>query len=255
KQDKIEWTPSFEEGDSRETETQDEFTVVRNLLRRFERVDCERPVRGFGRGRGGMQGSGRRGGINRSFDGFNHRGKQEFERQSGNDHIGMEQTAPIEETAESAEQPRASEGGPLNKVAEGEPLEEVVQEMTLDEWKNLQQQNRPRHEFNIRKPESTVPSKAVVIHKSKYSDDLHKEHIEDDSHVFRRSMNDITSRLDINFGSLSLPGRRSRGARGGRGRGRGRGCGRQVEETRPQPAAAVQHVAPNPDDLEDFPAL
>lgn len=51
-------------------------------------------------------------------------------------------------------------------------MEEVVQEMTLDEWKNLQQQNRPKPEFNIRKPESTVPSKAVVIHKSKYSDDV-----------------------------------------------------------------------------------
>lgn len=51
-------------------------------------------------------------------------------------------------------------------------MEEVAQEMTLDEWKNLQQQNRPKPEFNIRKPESTVPSKAVVIHKSKYRDDV-----------------------------------------------------------------------------------
>ncbi|KAK2119250.1 hypothetical protein P7K49_000636 [Saguinus oedipus] len=44
--------------------------------------------------------------------------------------------------------------------------------MTLDEWKNLQEQTRPKPEFNIRKPESTVPSKAVVIHKSKYRDDV-----------------------------------------------------------------------------------
>lgn len=52
-------------------------------------------------------------------------------------------------------------------------MEEVAaQEMTLDEWKNLQQQSRPKPEFNIRKPESTVPSKAVVIHKSKYRDDV-----------------------------------------------------------------------------------
>lgn len=50
-------------------------------------------------------------------------------------------------------------------------MEEVVQEMTLDEWKNLQEQNRPKREFNIRKPETSVPSKAVVIHKSKYRDD------------------------------------------------------------------------------------
>lgn len=53
-------------------------------------------------------------------------------------------------------------------------MEEVVQEMTLDEWKNLQEQSRPKPEFNIRKPETTVPSKAVVIHKSKYRDDVSK---------------------------------------------------------------------------------
>ncbi|NXW50254.1 HABP4 protein, partial [Nyctiprogne leucopyga] len=224
--------------------------LTRNLLfRPIERLDRERPIRGRGGGRGGIRGRGRGGGINRSFDGIDQRGKREFERQSGNDKIGMEQTAPMEETAETAEQPGASEGESLNKVTEGEPMEEVVQEMTLDEWKNLQQQNRPKPEFNIRKPESTVPSKAVVIHKSKYSDDLQKEDFEDDSHVFRRPVNDITSQLDINFGSLPRPGRGSRGARGGRGRGR------RVEETPPRPEVVVQLVAPNPDDPDDFPAL
>ncbi|NWS21243.1 HABP4 protein, partial [Pachyramphus minor] len=218
-----------------------------HLYRPVERLDCERPIRGRGGGRGGMRGRGRGGRINRSFDGYDQRGKREFERQSGNDKTGMEQAAPMEETVETAEQPGTSEGEPLSKAAEAEPVEEVVQEMTLDEWKNLQQQNRPKPEFNIRKPESTVPSKAVVIHKSKYRDDLHKEGFEDDSHVFRRPVNDITSQLDINFGSLPRPGRGSRGARGGRGR--------RVEEIRPQSKVVVQPVAPNPDDPEDFPAL
>ncbi|KAM6289948.1 intracellular hyaluronan-binding protein 4 [Aegotheles albertisi] len=269
KQDKTEWRPSFREYHSYETERQAEFTVGRPI----ERLDRERPIRGHGGGRGGMRGRGRGGGVNRSFNGCDQRGKREFERQSGNykvgmtadgrkgggrarnwgtvkdDTSGMEQTAPTEETAETTEQPGASEGQPLNKVDEGEPMEEVVQEMTLDEWKNLQQQKRPKPEFNIRKPESTVPSKAVVIHRSKYSDDLQKEDFEDDSHVFRRPVNDITSQLDINFGSLSRPGRGSRGARGGRGRGR------RPEEAVPQPEVVVQIVAPNPDDPEDFPAL
>ncbi|XP_009694822.1 PREDICTED: intracellular hyaluronan-binding protein 4, partial [Cariama cristata] len=276
KQDKTERRPSVREYRSRGTERQVEFTVERYVSYRekpIERLDCERPIRGRGGGRGGMQGRGRGGGINRSFDGFDQRGRWEFERQSGNDKTGMkaddkkggggarnwvtvkddtsvmEQTAPMEETAETTEQPEASEGEALNKVAEGEPNEEIVQEMTLDEWKNLQQQNRPKPEFNIRKPESTVPSKAVVIHKSKYSDDLQKEDFEDDSYVFRRPVNDITSQLDINFGSLPRPGRGSRGARGGRGRGR------RVEETGLQPQVVVQLVAPNPDDPEDFPAL
>ncbi|NWU68322.1 HABP4 protein, partial [Pterocles burchelli] len=249
KQDKTEWRPSFRQYCSYERERQAEFTVERNLLfRPVERLDRERPIRGRGGGRGGMRGRGRGGGINRSFDGFDQRGKHEFERQSGNGITEIEQTAPMEETAETAEQPGTSEGEPLNKVAEGEPVEEVVQEMTLDEWKNLQQQNRPKPEFNIRKPESTVPSKAVVIHKSKYSYDLQKDDFEDDSHVFRRPVNDITSQLDINFGSLPRPGRGSRGARGGRG------CGIRVE-IGPPPEVGVQLVAPNPDDPEDFPAL
>ncbi|NXH09364.1 HABP4 protein, partial [Bucco capensis] len=243
KQERIEWRPSFREYRSCETERQGISTMERQV----ERLDHERPMRGRGGGRVGMRGRGRGRGINRSFDDFDQRGKWEFERQSGRDKIGMEQTAPVDKTAETAEQLGTSEGEPLNKVAEGEPVEEVVQEMTLDEWKNLQQQNRPKPEFNIRKPESTVPSKAVVIHKSKYSNDLQKDDFEDDSHVFRRAVNDITSQLDINFGSLPRPGRRLRGARGGRG------CGRHVEETGPRPE--VQPVAPNPDDPEDFPAL
>lgn len=61
----------------------------------------------------------------------------------------------------------------LSRVPELEVEEETqVQEMTLDEWKTLQEQTRPKPEFNIRKPESSVPSRAVVIHKSKYRDDV-----------------------------------------------------------------------------------
>lgn len=45
---------------------------------------------------------------------------------------------------------------------------EVALEMTLDEWKALQEQSRPKVELNIRKADTSVPSKAVVIHKSKF---------------------------------------------------------------------------------------
>uniref|UniRef100_A0A8C3QM99 Hyaluronan binding protein 4 n=1 Tax=Cyanoderma ruficeps TaxID=181631 RepID=A0A8C3QM99_9PASS len=243
KKEKTEWRPSFREYRPYGEQRQVEFSVERPV----ERLDYERPIRGRGGGRGRMRGRGRGGGLNGSFDGFDQRRKREAERQSRNDKTGMQQTAPMEETVETPEQPGTSEGEPLSKAAEGEPMEEVVQEMTLDEWKNLQQRNRPKPEFNIRKPESTVPSKAVVIHKSKYSDDLQKEDFEDDSHVFRKPVNDITSQLDINFGNLPYPGRGSRGARGGRGRGR--------RPEGPRPEVVVQLVAPNPDDPEDFPAL
>ncbi|XP_064260213.1 intracellular hyaluronan-binding protein 4 isoform X1 [Passer domesticus] len=267
KQDKTEWRPSFREYRPYGAQRQVEFSVERPV----ERLDYERPIRGRGGGRGRMRGRGRGGGLNGSFDGFDQRRKREPESQSGSDKTGVKaddkkggggarsyratkddtsgkgQTASVEETVDSPEQPGTSEGEPLSKAAEGEPMEEVVQEMTLDEWKNLQQRNRPKPEFNIRKPESTVPSKAVVIHKSKYSDDLQKEDYEDNSHVFRKPVNDITSQLDINFGSLPRPGRGSRGARGGRGR--------RPEETGRRPEVVVQLVAPNPDDPEDFPAL
>ncbi|XP_053824996.1 intracellular hyaluronan-binding protein 4 isoform X2 [Vidua chalybeata] len=210
KQDKTEWRPSFREYRPYGAQRQVEFSVER-VVKADDRKD----------GRGARN------------------------CRTMIDMSGKEQSASMEETVGTLEQPGTSEGEPLSKAAEGDPMEEVVQEMTLDEWKNLQQRNRPKPEFNIRKPESTVPSKAVVIHKSKYSDDLRKEDFEDNSHVFRKPVNDITSQLDINFGSLPRPGRGSRGARGGRGR--------RPEETASQPE--VQLVAPNPDDPEDFPAL
>ncbi|XP_034955405.2 intracellular hyaluronan-binding protein 4 isoform X1 [Zootoca vivipara] len=270
KQDKAEWRPSFREYRPHEMERQAELTLERPI----DRFDRERPMRGRGGGRGGMRGRGRGGGMNRTFNGFDQRGKREFDRQSGSDKTGvraedkrggsgprnwgavkddmseLEQTAPMEETAETEENPGAPEGESPTKVAEGEPVEEVVQEMTLDEWKNLQEQSRPKPEFNIRKPETTVPSKAVVIHKSKYRDDVLKEDFEDDAHFFRKAANDITSQLDINFGNLPRPGRGARGARGGRGRVR------RVEDSGGHRPEVMMHTtAPNPDDPEDFPAL
>lgn len=54
-----------------------------------------------------------------------------------------------------------------HRPSETEEVIEVAIEMTLDEWKALQEQSRPKAELNIRKAETSVPSKAVVIHKSK----------------------------------------------------------------------------------------
>lgn len=47
---------------------------------------------------------------------------------------------------------------------------QVAMEMTLDEWKAMQEISRPKTEFNIRKAENTIPSKAKVIHQSKYQE-------------------------------------------------------------------------------------
>ncbi|XP_053323556.1 intracellular hyaluronan-binding protein 4 isoform X4 [Spea bombifrons] len=190
--------------------------------------------------RGGMRGRGR-GGFSRNNEGENQRGKREFERHSGSDRADVEPT-PVEEPLENQEP--TEEEQDVKMADEG--ADEFTKEMSLDEWKLMQDQRRAKIDFNLRKPESSVPSKAVVIHKSKFNNNLN-ENEEDYHYAFRKPVNDITTQLDINFGSLSRPGR------GGRGGGRGR-----VRKEEPFPHAVV-HVdvaaAPNPDDPEDFPAL
>lgn len=47
-------------------------------------------------------------------------------------------------------------------------LVQVAMEMTLDEWKAMQEMSRPKAEFNIRKAEGKIPCKAKVIHESKH---------------------------------------------------------------------------------------
>ncbi|XP_038660712.1 intracellular hyaluronan-binding protein 4 isoform X2 [Scyliorhinus canicula] len=259
----------FRERRPNETEGAPEFPIEAPI----DRLD-----RASVRGRGGGRGRGRgRGGFPRSVDGFDLRGKREFERHSGNDKAGLKpedkrggsgsrnwgtvrddlretETTPADEATEMEEPQEVLEGDAENKLNEGEheaTVDDGPHEMTLDEWKALQEQTRSKKEFNIRKPDSSVLSKAVVIHKSKYEGDEQKEESdEEDHHYFRRSANDITSKLDINFGSLTRPGR-------GRGGARGRGRAKRINETRPElPAAEMSQVsAPNPDDPEDFPAL
>ncbi|XP_039614800.1 intracellular hyaluronan-binding protein 4-like isoform X2 [Polypterus senegalus] len=213
----------------------------------------DRPMRGRGAGRGGFRGRGR-GGFQRNFDGFDQRGKREFERHSGSDRAETEQNVPVEEAPET----EASENPDIDGEGRGvdgevDQQEEVAAEMSLDEWKALQEQSKPKAEFNIRKPDTKMPSKAFVIHISKYINLLGDA---EDRQVFRRPTNDITSQLDINFGNLSRP---SRGGRGGRGRGRGFASRPEAvaqAEVAPAPAPAqAQALAPNPDDPEDFPAL
>ncbi|XP_044230789.1 intracellular hyaluronan-binding protein 4-like isoform X2 [Thunnus albacares] len=133
---------------------------------------------------------------------------------------------------------------------DGEMVVQVAMEMTLDEWKALQETSRPKAEFNIRKAENKIPSKAKVIHQSKHVETLKEtlDDMEDEGNFLRRSVNDITSLLDINFGSLGRP------TRGGRGRG-ARG-GPTTRPERPKPIMEREdELAPDPDDPEDFPAL
>uniref|UniRef100_A0AAZ3PHY1 Hyaluronan/mRNA-binding protein domain-containing protein n=1 Tax=Oncorhynchus tshawytscha TaxID=74940 RepID=A0AAZ3PHY1_ONCTS len=206
----------------------------------------ERPVdqgERAARGRGGGRGRGMRGNSNfRSTDGFDQRGKREFERHSGSDRTGVRSEekrggsgprnwGSMRDHMSAAADGAPTEGGDGDELAdsaetganrapetegEGEAVVEVSVEMSLDEWKALQEQNRPKKEFNLRKADTIVPSDSVVIHKSKKQ--VEEEVEEDDAAALRRPVNDITAKLKIDFGSLGRPSRGTRGGgRGGRG--------------------------------------
>ncbi|XP_017159959.1 SERPINE1 mRNA-binding protein 1 isoform X4 [Poecilia reticulata] len=250
----------------------------------------DRPMRGRGGGRGGRGGRGR--GMGRS-DGFDSRGKREFDRHSGSDRSlkgedkrggsgshnwgtvkdelnELDQSNVTEENPEGEEHPPAdSENKRENEVEEQK--EEGPKEMTLDEWKAMQDKERAKVEFNIRKAnEGADWNKGFVLHKSKAEQDKKGDLTEldiddskgDEEHHFRKPANDITSQLEINFGDLGRPGRGRGGPRGGRG-GRGRGGerserGERGEPTRPARGGRTDRSStsvPNVDDPEAFPAL
>ena len=158
----------------------------------------------------------------------------------------LEQSNVTEETPEGEEHPvvdTENKENEVEEVKEGGP-----KEMTLDEWKAIQNKDQTKVEFNIRKPNEGADGqwkKGFVLHKSK-SEEAHAEDSVMDHH-FRKPANDITSQLEINFGNLGRPGRGVRGGRGSRGRG-----GRPNRGIRTNKSSAS---APDVDDPEAFPAL
>ncbi|XP_078120624.1 SERPINE1 mRNA-binding protein 1 isoform X4 [Sander vitreus] len=264
----------------------------------------DRPPRGRGGGRGGRGGRGR--GMGRA-EGFDSRGKRDFDRHSGNDKSNQkseekrsgsgshnwgnvkDEASEAEQTAAPETTPEGEENAPAGSENKENEVEEVKnegpKEMTLDEWKAMQDKERTKVEFNIRKPNEGADSqwkKGYVLHKSKSEDRpvgavieaaeteaepapvYNKQGTPDDSsdHHFRKPANDITSQLEINFGDLGRPGRGRGGARGGRG-GRGGGGGGSGSSGvgsrtargggRSEKASGVS--VPNVDDPEAFPAL
>nr|XP_020507429.1 plasminogen activator inhibitor 1 RNA-binding protein-like isoform X1 [Labrus bergylta] len=259
----------------------------------------DRPPRGRGGSRGGRGGRGR--GMGRG-DGFDSRGKRDFDRHSGNDKSNQkseekragggsnnwgtvkEEVSEAEQTAAAETTPEGEENAPASSENKENEVEEVKnegpKEMTLDEWKAMQDKERTKVEFNIRKPNEGADSqwkKGYVLHKSKSEDVsekpvgalidtaetevepptlFHKQANPDDpsDHHFRKPANDITSQLEINFGDLGRPGRGRGGARGGRG-GRGGGGSRTARGGGRSEKQAGGVSVPNVDDPEAFPAL
>uniref|UniRef100_A0A3B4TB07 SERPINE1 mRNA binding protein 1a n=1 Tax=Seriola dumerili TaxID=41447 RepID=A0A3B4TB07_SERDU len=229
-------------GDAGEKPEGGEFSV--------EKPIGDRPMRGRGGARGGRGGRGR--GMGRS-DGFDSRGKREFDRHSGSDRSSLkgeekrggsgshnwgtvkdelnelDQSNNTEENPEGEEHPPADSENKENEVEEVK--EEGPKEMTLDEWKAMQDKERAKVDFNIRKAnEGADWNKGFVLCKCTKKKNHNWPFTPafvfqgEDEHHFRKPANDITSQLEINFGDLGRPGRGRGGPRGGRG-GRGRGGG------------------------------
>ncbi|XP_029295060.1 intracellular hyaluronan-binding protein 4-like isoform X2 [Cottoperca gobio] len=258
---------------------QEEYPQDFSIPKPYYNTDSDLGGRGGFRGRREARGGG---GYSRISEDFNLRGKRGYDRHSGTgispeekrggrgpwnwgsveDAAGelMEVTSDAPVKYEERQIP-AEEVNRALEDEDGEMMVQVAMEMTLDEWKALQETSRPKPEFNIRKGEDKIPSKAKVIHQSKHVEIAKEgtlEEVEDESHFLRRSVNDITSLLDINFGSLGRPSRggRGRGVRGGPVRG---GLARGGPASLPERAKLIlereEDLAPNPDDPEDFPAL
>ncbi|KAM5194648.1 intracellular hyaluronan-binding protein 4 isoform 1-T2 [Mantella aurantiaca] len=164
--------------------------VERPMEYSLDNFEKEKQVRNWvANQRGGFRGRAR-GGFPRNMENGNQRGRREFERHSGSDRarvraedkrggsgprnwgsikdvMSEEEPVPVE-NVENPEPFEAPEGEQEYKISE-ESIEDYLEEMSLDEWKSMMDQSRPKTEFNLRKPESSMPSKAVLIHKSKFA--------------------------------------------------------------------------------------
>eukprot|EP00088_Acartia_fossae_P048107 TRINITY_DN523_c0_g1_i2.p2 TRINITY_DN523_c0_g1~~TRINITY_DN523_c0_g1_i2.p2 ORF type:complete len:382 (+),score=175.77 TRINITY_DN523_c0_g1_i2:218-1363(+) len=248
---------------------------------------------GRGGGRGGGEGGNRgldrnageggRGGGGGGYRG----GKREFERKSGDNKTGVkaeekrggggkgnwgtmedelkgetedgnvtldENAVPKEEGAEksSGEEGAAGEGGADDKEKE----EEEPQQLTLDEWKSMQQRNE-KPKFNVRKAgegsDIDPKWKKAAAYKKEKADDEDDED-EDDQFVYSQRANRLKHiNVDLHFSDQQsnrggMRGRgRGRGGRGGGGGGRGPRDGDSRRGDRTQQYSL--------DDKNAFPAL
>jgi len=256
--------------------------------------------RGFGRGRGGPRGgrggprpeSGGRGGM--GGGGFGAPGeRRQFDRRSGDDKTGVKsvdkrdgsgahnwgsylddvkdqnQTGnPADESGEWAPPAEQTENADLNESGEAAPAkeEEENKEMTLDEYKAMQEKNRVKASFNIRKAGEGVDDKqwkkgtAYKKKPEEEEEESEEEEEEDDRHGNKKQL--VT---DIRITFADNPRRGGRGGRGrgeGRGRGRGRGEGRggfggdrEQERRPPREPRGPRESAPRIENEEEFPSL
>nr|XP_044997172.1 ubiquitin carboxyl-terminal hydrolase 17-like protein 6 [Jaculus jaculus] len=72
----------------------------------------------------------------------------------------------------------------------------ATKEMSLDQWKSLQERNRLKPQFNLRRVEVTLPPNVVIIHKAKYRGDLGENQAEKENSLVQAGV-----RLECDQGS------------------------------------------------------
>ncbi|ESN99083.1 hypothetical protein HELRODRAFT_188995 [Helobdella robusta] len=232
------------------------------------------------RGRGGY----RRGGYNRGgrggHDGLDRNVKREFDRHSGSDKSGlkphekregggahnwgsvkddiadhMNNAGVSDLTDTNRSDPTEENVLPDQPVVDGEAevkKEPEEKQLTLDEWKKLEDEKRVKSQFNIRKANEGCSdpkwNKMFVLKKKEDDEEEEYEEEDDDDSGFdgKKSKNVVPIRITFND---ARRGNRGRGGRGGPGGSR-RNDGDVMEKKKTKEAPA-----PNVADEKDFPSL
>lgn len=209
--------------------------------------------RGRGRGRGGRGGGGRgRGGVPTERGGFG--GKRDFDRHSGSDRTGVKATEKregggshnwgtvkddieeqlketVEEPQEWNQQNEDTENKDPNESTESanpeETEEDQPKQLTLEEWKKMEEQKRVKSTFKLRKAGEGVDSgqwKTGRVYRKSAGDDESDEEDEEDEDEDEARSKRFVNEIKITFNDSprrGRGGRRPRGPRGGRATGRG----------------------------------
>lgn len=234
----------------------------------------------------GMARRGGRGGVGRGTPndgGFNRFGKRDFERHSGSDRTGLKPVekregggahnwGTIADAVAEQEQLAANQSVNLDQTVDGETTvvtgdesgeverteAEEERQLTLDEWKALQERERAKPAFNIRKAGEgcqTAPEwKKMFVLKKKVVDEGEEdddEEYEEDEEF--RGKQKATVPIAIRFNDPNPRGGASR--RGGRGRGAGSGRRQETGDRPPRGQPGMTDAVPNVDNELDFPSL
>lgn len=162
--------------------------------------------------------------------------------------------APVEETKDWNPTENVENHDPNESTESTEPPveDEATKQLTLAEWKNMQEKTRTKSSFNIRKAGEGCDTSqwnegtAYKKHAEENDDENNEDDEDEDDHRSK-----VVTEIRITFNDSPRRGRGSRRPRGGRG-GRGeRGMGRGERRG----GGNSRESAPKFDDENDFPSL